>query len=260
MLACRVKNDEEETVSLWGIPLITNTSEADVILCNFLKATEFSVQDSYNMLIDCRSWRKAYFGQVDILEQQFPEFKQLENIAIYIHGVDRQGHRVYYNDYRTLNEHLNHKILGTDEKIDKFNKWRLQVLERGIRMHPGRINSVVAAYDFTQEPIDELMAADDLFYEILLDNYPGMISINDPWYVSVNLSIKRLLYPNIEYSELGKFVLVKRGQVFETLCKYIKPEHIPIQYGGLLDGGELNNHRVFGITGKGGDTGNEVNL
>nr|XP_043620121.1 patellin-6-like [Erigeron canadensis] len=188
MLGCRFKNDEEEPVSLWGNP--ANCQPITSSRCNPL--------------------------------QQFPEFKQLENVTTYIHGFDRQGHPVYYNDYTPLNtyQHLSRKLLETDKKIDKFNKWRLQVLERGIRMHPGRINSVVAAYDYSTIPTEELMDADYDLYKILINNYyPGMVSytiaINEPW--------------------------------------YIKPEYIPIQYGGLMDGGE----QVSEITAKGGEKSNK---
>nr|XP_043611695.1 patellin-6-like [Erigeron canadensis] len=218
MLACRFKNDEEEAVSLWGIPLIANPSQA---------------------------------------ADQFPEFKQLENVTTYIHGFDRQGHPVYYHDYTPLNtyQHLSRKLLETDENIDKFNKWRLQVLERGIRMHPGRINSVVLAYDYSTIPTEELMDADYDLYKILINNYyPGMVSytiaMNEPWYVLVLFFIRRILFTCFSlFGGDSLLKLGKRGQVFETLCKYIKPEYISIQYGGLMDGGE----QVSEITAKGGE-------
>ncbi|PWA47964.1 hypothetical protein CTI12_AA494230 [Artemisia annua] len=85
MLSNTFKNKQ---VSMWGIPInmassdTTETAKSDVILLKFLKAKNSRVQDSYNMLIKCLKWRKAY-GADSIVEQDLG-FKTLKNRPIVI--------------------------------------------------------------------------------------------------------------------------------------------------------------------------------
>ncbi|PWA18532.1 hypothetical protein CTI12_AA630060 [Artemisia annua] len=75
----------------------TETAKSDVILLKFLKAKNSRVQDSYNMLIKCLKWRKAY-GADSIVEQDLG-FKTLKNRVSYNMGCDREGRSVCYTNY-----------------------------------------------------------------------------------------------------------------------------------------------------------------
>ena len=64
------------------------------------------------------------------------------------------------------------------------------------------------------------------------------VFINVPWYFSVLYSV---FSPFLTQRTKSKFILAKEGDVAETLYKFIRPEFVPIQYGGLSRAGELLN-------------------
>nr|GEV99744.1 patellin-6 [Tanacetum cinerariifolium] len=57
-----------------------------------------------------------------------------------------------------------------------------------------------------------------------------VIFINVPWYFSMLYSV---FSPFLTQRTKSKFVLSKEGNAAETLYKYIRPEDVPVQYGGL---------------------------
>ncbi|KVI11213.1 patellin-6-like [Cynara cardunculus var. scolymus] len=235
--------------SIWGIPLLlpttpSETEKSDVVLLKFLRAREFRVQDSFNMLLKCLSWRQD-FGADSIVEEDLG-FKELEGVVAYMNGFDREGHPVCYNAYGMFkNQEMYDRFFGDDEKLHKFLRWRVQVLERGIKMlhfKPGGINSIIQVTDLKDMPKRELRVASNHILSLFQDNYPEMVAckifINTPWYFSMLYSI---LSPFMTQRTKSKFVISKEGNVAETLYKYIRPEDIPIQYGGLSRPSELNN-------------------
>lgn len=232
--------------SMWGIPLLpiaTTTEKSDVILLKFLRARDFRVQDSLNMLLKCLTWRKD-FGADNIVEEDLG-FKDLEGVVAYMNGYDKQGHPVCYNAYGVFKDkEMYEKIFGDNEKLKKFLRWRVQVLERGIKMlhfKPGGINSIIQVTDLKDMPKRELRVASNHILSLFQDNYPEMVArkifINVPWYFSMLYS---MFSPFLTQRTKSKFVLSKEGNAAETLYKYIRPEDVPVQYGGLSRPNELN--------------------
>ncbi|KAL4557826.1 hypothetical protein LXL04_036020 [Taraxacum kok-saghyz] len=237
----------DDNVSMWGIPLLpitATTEKSDVILLKFLRARDFRVQDSLNMLVKCLSWRKD-FGADAIVEEDLG-FKELEGLVAYMNGYDREGHPVCYNAYGVFKDkEMYEKIFGDNEKLKKFLRWRVQVLERGIKMlhlKPGGINSIIQVTDLKDMPKRELRVASNHILSLFQDNYPEMVArkifINVPWYFSMLYS---MFSPFLTQRTKSKFVLSKEGNVAETLYKYIRPEDVPVQYGGLSRPSDLNN-------------------
>ncbi|KAL4572428.1 hypothetical protein LXL04_019205 [Taraxacum kok-saghyz] len=232
--------------SMWGIPLTmtSDTEKSDVILLKFLRARDFKVQETFNMLLKCLSWRKD-FGADTILEEDLG-FKELEGVVAYMNGFDREGHPVCYNAYGIFKNHeMYDKIFGDDEKLQKFLRWRVQVLERGIKMlqfKPGGVNSIIQVTDLKDMPKRELREASNHILSLFQDNYPEMVAckifINVPWYFSMLFAI---FSPFLTQRTRSKIVISKEGSVAETLYKYIRPEDIPVQYGGLSRPTELTN-------------------
>ncbi|XP_015088606.1 patellin-6 isoform X1 [Solanum pennellii] len=231
--------------SMWGIPLLGGDEKADVILLKFLRARDFKVSDSLHMLEKCLSWRKE-FGADTILEEDFSGFKELEGVVAYMNGYDRDGHPVCYNAYGVFKDkEMYEKIFGDEEKLKKFLRWRVQVLERGIeQLHfkPGGINSIIQVTDLKDMPKRELRVASNQILSLFQDNYPEMVArkifINVPWYFSVLYS---MFSPFLTQRTKSKFVISKEGNVAETLYKFIRPEDIPVQYGGLSRPTDLQN-------------------
>ncbi|KAF5747648.1 patellin-6 [Tripterygium wilfordii] len=230
--------------SMWGIPLLKGDEKADVILLKFLRARDFRVLDSYNMLVKCLGWRKE-FGADGLVEEDLG-FKELEGVVAYMHGYDKEGHPVCYNAYGVFRDkEMHERIFGDEEKLKKFLRWRVQVLERGIKLlhfKPGGINSLIQVTDLKDMPKRELRAASNHVLSLFQDNYPEMVArkifINVPWYFSV---IYSMFSPFLNQRTKSKFVISREGNVTETLYKFIRPEDIPVQYGGLSRPGDLEN-------------------
>ncbi|KDO63274.1 hypothetical protein CISIN_1g014036mg [Citrus sinensis] len=235
----------ENECSMWGIPLLgTGDERADVILLKFLRARDFRVLDSFNMLEKCLAWRKE-FGADGIVEEDLG-FKELEGVVAYMQGYDREGHPVCYNAYGVFRDKdMYERIFGDDEKLKKFLRWRVQVLERGINLlhfKPGGVNSIIQVTDLKDMPKRELRVASNQILSLFQDNYPEMVArkifINVPWYFSMLYS---MFSPFLTQRTKSKFVISKEGNVAETLYKFVRPEDIPVQYGGLSRPSDLNH-------------------
>ncbi|KAF2306493.1 hypothetical protein GH714_018556 [Hevea brasiliensis] len=192
--------DSDSECSMWGIPLMSGDEKADVILLKFLRARDFRVPDALRMLDKCLSWRKE-FGADSICEVDLG-FKELEGVVAYMHGYDREGHPVCYNAYGVFKDkEMYERIFGDEEKLKKFLRWRVQVLERGIKLlnfKPGGVNSIIQVTDLKDMPKRELRVASN---QIL---------------------------------SLFKIIILK-------WCSFIRPEDIPVQYGGLCRPSDLQN-------------------
>ncbi|XP_047336717.1 patellin-6-like [Impatiens glandulifera] len=230
----RVSSNEQ--VSMWGVSLLDGDEKSDVILLKFLRAREFNVEQSLQMLIKCLSWRKDF--EADGIVDEELGFKELEGIVAYMQGYDKEGHPVCYNAYGMFKDkEMYEKIFGDEEKLQKFLRWRVQVLERGIKLlhfKPGGINSIIQVIDLKDMPKRELRVASNHILSLFQDNYPEMVArkifINVPWYFSVLYS---MFSPFLTQRTKSKFVIGKEGNVAETLYKFIRPENIPVQYSGL---------------------------
>ncbi|KAL8152351.1 hypothetical protein V2J09_010111 [Rumex salicifolius] len=231
--------------TIWGIPLLstTNNESSDVILLKFLKARDFKVSEALSMLEKCLSWRKE-FGADSVVEEEILGFEELEDLVAYMHGFDREGHPVCYNAYGVFKDkEIYERVFGDDEKLKKFLRWRVQVLERGIKkldFRPGGINSMIQVTDLKDMPKRELRVASNQILSLFQDNYPELVArkifINVPWYFSLLYS---MFSPFLTQRTKSKFVIAKEGNVAETLYKFIMPEDIPVQYGGLSRPGDL---------------------
>ncbi|KAK9699208.1 hypothetical protein RND81_08G160000 [Saponaria officinalis] len=240
----RLSTSSMQNPTMWGVPLNPDSEKSDVILLKFLRARDFKVSDAYTMLEKSINWRREY--KLDgILEEELG-FKELEGLVAYMHGYDKEGHPVCYNAYGVFREkEMYDKYFGDDEKIKKFLRWRVQVLERGVKMldfKPGQINSIIQVTDLKDMPKTQLRVASNQILSVFQDNYPEMVAtkifINVPWYFSLLYS---MFSPFLTQRTKSKFVIAKESNVAETLYKYIRPEDIPVHYGGLSRPGDLQN-------------------
>nr|VDD39608.1 unnamed protein product [Brassica oleracea] len=308
--------------SMWGVPLLGGDDRADVILLKFLRARDFKVGDSLRMLEKCLEWREEF--KTEKLTEEDLGFKDLEGRVAYMRGYDKEGHPVCYNAYGVFKEReMYERVFGDEEKLNKFLRWRVQVLERGVKLlhfKPGGVNSII------QDNYPEMVATKklgnrvlrgflfllgdkNLKLEIMLlyllseklskllrffscafamfcvckswklvglfllsstatvtytEGFCVAIFINVPWYFSV---IYSMFSPFLTHRTKSKFVMSKEGNAAETLYKFIRPEDIPVQYGGLsrptdsqkgppkpasefsIKGGEKVNIQIEGIEG-----------
>ncbi|OMO78814.1 Cellular retinaldehyde binding/alpha-tocopherol transport [Corchorus olitorius] len=230
-----------EEVSIWGIPLLAD-ERSDVILLKFLRARDFKVKDAFTMIKNTVRWRKE-FGIESLLEEDLGN--ELEKV-VFMQGFDKEGHPVCYNVYgEFLNKELYQNTFADEEKRSKFLRWRIQFLEKSIRkldFSPSGINTIVQVNDLKNSPgpgKKELRQATRQALNLLQDNYPEFVAkqvfINVPWWY---LAFNRMISPFLTQRTKSKFVFAGPPKSAETLFRYIAPEQVPVQYGGLSREGE----------------------
>ncbi|KAL6003018.1 Patellin-6 [Asimina triloba] len=290
------------SASIWGIPLLSDHDDrADVVLLKFLRARDFRVPDALSMLQKCLAWRRE-FGADGVCDKELG-FKELEGVVAYMHAHDREGHPVCYNAYGVFKDReVYERVFGDEEKLKRFLQWRVQVLERGIKVlqfKPGGINSIIQVTDLKDMPKRELRDASNQILSLFQDNYPEMVArkfsarcgiLNSLPHCSSAVVIAaaelnektKLAFirrgwiretegsfgnPFLTQRTKSKFVIAREGNVAETLYKFIRPENVPVQYGGLsrpddqqagppkpaseftVKGGEKVNLEIDGIEG-----------
>ncbi|CAM8924428.1 unnamed protein product [Rhodiola kirilowii] len=229
-------DDEAREVSIWGIPLMKD-DRTDVVLLKFLRARDFKAADAFEMLKSAIKWRKEF--KVDELVDE--DLGHDLDKVVFIHGFDREGHPVCYNVYGEFqNQELYNRTFGDQEKRNAFIRWRIQFLERSIRkldFRPGGVSSVFQVNDFYNMPGAAKRShwlATKQAVQIMQDNYPEFVAkqvlINLPWWY---LAYYTMLSPFMTQRTKSKFVFAGLPKTAETLFKYISPEHVPVQYGGL---------------------------
>lgn len=227
---------DSEEVSIWGVPLLKD-ERSDVILLKFLRARDFDVKDAYVMLSNTIKWRRD-FKVDEFLKEDLGD--DLEKV-VFMHGYDKEGHPVCYNVYGEFqNKELYMKTFADEEKRLRFLRWRIQFLERSIRkldFSPGGINTIFQVSDLKNSPgpgKKELRIATKEALQILQDNYPEFVAkqvfINVPWWY---LAFYTMISPFLTQRTKSKFVFAGPTRTAETLFKYILPEQVPTQYGGL---------------------------
>ncbi|CAI9754297.1 unnamed protein product [Fraxinus pennsylvanica] len=233
-----------EEVSIWGIPLLAD-ERSDAILLKFLRARDFKVKEAFSMLKSVVAWRKEF--KIDELLEEENVGEGLEKV-VYMHGVDKEGHPVCYNAYGEFQDKdLYNNTFADAEKRAKFLRWRIQFLEKSIRkldFSPEGVCTIVQVNDLKNSPglfllKKELRQATNQALQLLQDNYPEFVAkqvfVNVPWwYVAYN----RMISPFFTERTKSKFVFAGPTKTAETLFKYIAPEQVPVQYGGLSREGE----------------------
>jgi len=86
----------------------------------------------------------------------------------------------WYNAYGIFRDkELYQKIFGDDEKLKNFMRWRVQILEKGIKLlnfKPGGVNAMIQITDLKNMPKWELKTASNQILALFQDNYPEMVA------------------------------------------------------------------------------------
>ncbi|XP_057793640.1 patellin-3-like [Salvia miltiorrhiza] len=235
-----------EEVSIWGVPLLAD-ERSDLILLKFLRARDFKVKEAFTMLKNVVAWRKEFKIDSLLEEEESAIVEGLEKV-VYLHGVDKEGHPICYNAFGAFQDkELYNNTFGDAEKRSKFLRWYILLLEKNIRkfdFSPDSICTIVQITDLKNLPglilfKKDFRQATNEALQLLQDNYPEFVAkqvfINVPWwYVAYN----RLISPFLTQRTKSKFVFAGPTKTAETLFKYIAPEQVPVQYGGLSKEGE----------------------
>jgi hypothetical protein len=171
---------DPEPVLIWGVPLVGDDERTDTVLLKFLRAREFKVKEAMAMLKSAVLWRKC-FG-IDALLEADLGLPELDKVVFY-RGADREGHPICYNVYGEFQDKdLYDKAFGDEEKRERFLKWRIQLLERGILSKldfaPSGICSMVQVTDLKHSPpmLGKHRTVTRQALALLQDNYPEFIA------------------------------------------------------------------------------------
>ncbi|MQM16770.1 hypothetical protein Taro_049731 [Colocasia esculenta] len=221
-----------DEVLLWGVPLMGGGEKSDTVLLKFLRARDFKAKEAMAMLKQTVRWREE-FGIEGLLQQEEElRMPELEKV-VFMQGHDREGHPVCYNVFGEFqNEELYKKVFSDEEKRGRFLRWRIRLLEKGIReqldFSPTGVCSMVQVNDLKNSPglgKRELRVATKQALDLLQDNYPEFVAkqvcINVPWWY---MAFHRMISPFLTQRTKSKFVFAG---------PYIAPEQVPIHYGGL---------------------------
>ena len=230
-----------EEVFIWGIRLLGD-EKSDTILLKFLRARDFKVKDAFTMIKNTVRWRKE-FGIESLLEEDLGN--ELEKV-VFMDGFDKEGHPVCYNVFGEFqSKELYQNTFSDEEKRTKFLRWRIQFLEKSIRkldFSSNGICTIVQINDLKNSPGPgkrDLRLATNQALQLLQDNYPEFVArqvfINVPWWY---LAFNRMISPFLTQRTKSKFVFAGPSKSADTLFKYIAPEQVPVQYGGLKRDGE----------------------
>ncbi|XP_078440888.1 sec14p-like phosphatidylinositol transfer family protein [Wolffia australiana] len=225
-------------INLWGVPLLAD-DRTDTVLLKFLRARDFKVKDAFEMIRSTVIWREE-FGIEKLLEEDLG-LQELEKV-VFMSGNDREGHPVCYNVYGEFQDKdLYQNAFSDEEKRKKFLQWRILFLEKGIRQlldfSSGGVCSMVQVTDLKNSPTllkKDVRHATQQAVDLLQDNYPEFVAkkvfINVPWWY---LAYHRMISPFLTQRTKSKFVFASPAKSAETLFKYIAPEQVPVQFGGL---------------------------
>ncbi|KAG6635709.1 patellin-4-like [Carya illinoinensis] len=254
----------DKDIALWGIPLLPSKGDnaTDIILLKFLRAKEFKVNDAFEMLRNTLQWRKE--NNIDSILKESFDSTELDMMC-YMNGLDRQGHPVCYNNFGLLGDNeMYNKILGTEEKREKFLRWRVQLMEKGIQkldFKPGGVSSLLQISNIrnTSGPSKkEIWFSIKQVIGLLQENYPEFVEknifINVPFWF---YAFTAFLSPFLTQQTRNKSIFARPSKVTETLLKYIPAEEIPVHCGGLKqenDSEFSNEDAVMDVVVKSGST------
>ncbi|RZR89931.1 hypothetical protein BHM03_00017768 [Ensete ventricosum] len=260
-----------KAISMWGVPVAPAAADderADVVLLKFLRARDFDVGEAHAMLLRCAEWRRE-FGADGVAEEELVGLKEVEGVVAYMHGWDRRGHPVCYNAYGVFKDAaMYERVLGDADKLQRFLRWRVQVMERGIRLlhlRPGGVNSIIQVTDLKDMPKRELRAASNHILSLFQDNYPEMVARKvgstaglPPRCFSSAFILSTMHHPSnrrCSSTSPGTSACLIRSNLLcssssllfadadtNSSChRFIRPEFVPVQYGGLSRPGDLQN-------------------
>ncbi|KAM9960386.1 hypothetical protein ACTFIW_009525 [Dictyostelium discoideum] len=230
------KEEEEKQLKIWNIDLENDSKERDIILLKFLRAREFKIENSKQMLIDSLIWRKQ--NQVNdekIVNEVFPEY--YKNIGT-IFKTDKEGRPVMINHYHAINPDVIFK-----DGVDQFVRWKVQQMEIAIRdtLIPSQweIEDLIVIHDykdcsfFRMDP--RIKQASNQTIQTLQNNYPEFLArkffINIPWLMEKLFSIFTVFTSERTKS---KFIICS-GNYREKLLKYIEADSIAPKLSGFED-------------------------
>lgn len=234
-----VSKEQLRDISLWGVPLLPSKAHegTDIVLMKFLKAKDYKVSDAFDMLQKTMIWRSE--NRIDrIMDEDLDS--EMEG-AGFLDSRDKEGRPVCYHVCGVFRDKDVYKRnFGTQKKREKFLRWRIQLMEKAVRklsFREGGVDSIIQIYDLKHTPQQGMKELNSLSKKavVLFQNYyPELVYKNIVVYAPFWLYTSRVLLSRfMNQRSKKKFILVRPQTVTKTFLKFINPEYLPAEYGGL---------------------------
>jgi hypothetical protein len=217
-------------VVLWGQDLKSATAGSDIVLRKFLRARDFKVQESAEMLAKSMAWREE--NKVDTWKtaELPPCFEGYDSHL----GTDLLGRPILLTKFEGMDPD---QVFGD---VDLFVQYRVKHMEELIdrlSFKEGEPETLNQIHDYTNVNLifqpdlvkKGVVASKDVF----LDNYPEFkgvsIFVNFPKVFAAAFRAVTVFFPK---KTVDKFVILGVGESYR-LYDYIAGEQIPVEYGGF---------------------------
>ncbi|GAN05583.1 CRAL/TRIO domain-containing protein [Mucor ambiguus] len=219
-----------EGYKLWDIALDQESTDPrlDVLLIKFIRASrESDLAKATQMLTDTLIWRKD-FGADNLLDEAIDD-SVLGSVS-YIYKTDKESRPVCYNFYGDIDQE---KVFGDK---DKFIRWRVQVMERGVQLIDFvNTDSMVVIHDYKNASLfgrsSNAKAATKEIIKIMQDNYPEFLAtklfVNVPYWGAM---IFKLVRPLLSEATTKKFVVCSNDELYQSLTNIIDEANLPKDY------------------------------
>ena len=227
-------------LTLWGVPILPSRGHesTDVVLMKFLEAKHFKLSEAFNLLQRTLKWRME-MGMEELLDEKLGS--DLDELGHIGNAKAIKGHSLCYKTYGIYkNKDVYKERFESDDKYEDYLRWNIQFVERCVQtldLRPGGSNSIILIVDLKDAPtplIRELPILYKKTMSLFQDYYPGIIYrhiiLNAPLWL---LTFHAFQVRHLTQRNRGKFVFVRPLSVSKTLLKFIAPENLPVQYGGL---------------------------
>ena len=199
-------------ITLWGVPLLPSKSHegTDIVLLKFLRAKDFHVHDAFQMLRRTLKWRKEYKAD-EILEEKLSHDIGLKLLDL--NSRDKEGHPLCYSVYEGFKDReVYNMAFGSEEKCEKFLRWKIQHIEKGIKkleFKNGGVDSIVQITDLKNSPglvMKELRSVSKKALLLLQENYPELIHKNVS--IVLNYIMKSIFVTSHYVLQFGKMLCI----------------------------------------------------
>jgi len=221
----------ESTLKIYGVDLEQDSRVRDIIFLKFLRARDFKVDVSYQMLVDSLKWRKEFKAD-SILNEEFPDtFKTIGEI----HKTDKDGRPVMVNYYNNIDVNT---VFGNG--VTEFLRWKVQQMEFAIEQLQAtnwEVEDLVVIHDykdvsmFRMDP--RVKQASSQTIQTLQNNYPEFLFrkffINVPYIFQALYSLFTIFSSERTKSKFNVVADAYR----KTLLNYIPIENLPHPLGGF---------------------------
>ena len=194
----------------------------EATLLRFLRAREYDLEQSYNMLVECLKWRTSFQGN-GVQNLNTDSFmNELNTGKAFYHGKDKEGRPICYILVR-LHDHK-------ESEQEEVQRLVVHLMEKGAQLLTPPLMRCSCVFDLSDLHMKNLdLKAAKFIMEMLEKYYPESLGValivNAPWIFHGFWSACSVWLPK-NTSEKIKFVSS------DEMKNFIDPDQLLVAYGG----------------------------